>query len=175
MFHYFFFFWQSIITLSICGLNVQITWLQMVTTQRSFCPKDDFCTHAQMTWLTFKTRKIQAFTAIYMQRFQWMSTASSDPGSVSRASNSQQAMWESTHQQVSVKSAAGSQARCLLLFLRLRPSLPVCLLTVGQCLRLYGGVSRSIVPRLLFWNALMSWHRAGRSGPAIWSRGSAVS
>lgn len=52
-----------------------------------------------------------------------MSTSSSDPGSVSWASNSQQAMWESTHQQVSVKSAAGSRTRCLLLFLCLRPSL----------------------------------------------------
>lgn len=39
---------------------------------------------------------------------------------------------------------------------------------------LYGGVSRPIVLRLLFWNALMSWHRAGTSGYAIWSRRSAA-
>lgn len=43
-------------------------------------------------------------------------------GSVSGASNSQQAMWESSHQQVSVKSAAGSRPRCLQLF-PLSPSL----------------------------------------------------
>lgn len=34
-------------------------------------------------------------------------------GSVPRASNSQQAMWENCHQQVRVKSAAGSRPRCL--------------------------------------------------------------
>lgn len=34
-------------------------------------------------------------------------------GSVPQASNSQQAMWEKSHQQVRVKSAAGSRPRCL--------------------------------------------------------------
>lgn len=34
-------------------------------------------------------------------------------GTVPRASNSQQAMWENSHQQVRVKSAAGSRPRCL--------------------------------------------------------------
>lgn len=113
-------------------------WLLMVTTQK-FLPKRWLLHACAMTRITFKsrkkakTRKIQALKAIYMQRFQWMSAASSDPGSVSRASNSQQAMWETTHQQVSVKSAAGQSGEVF--FLRLRPSLPVCLLTVGQCLR----------------------------------------
>ena len=89
-------------------------------------------------------------------------------------SNSQQAMWETSHQQVRVKSAAGSQTRCLLL---LSPSpLSACLSLYWQSvyLQVYMEVLVGpLSPRLLFWNALMSWHRAGRSGPAIWSLGSA--
>lgn len=49
-----------------------------------------------------------------MLRFRSTPGSSPGPGSVSWASNSQQAMWETAHQQVSVKSAAGSQTRCLL-------------------------------------------------------------
>lgn len=60
-------------------------------------------------------------------------------GSVSGASNSQQAMWESSHQQVSVKSAPGSrQSRCLQLF-PLSPSFSGRLLIDSQSISTFFG------------------------------------
>lgn len=68
-------------------------------------------------------------------------------GSVPRASNSQQAMWENSHQQVRVKSAAGSRPRCLRLC-PLSPSLCGSLLIDSQSMSTFfldGGVRCSIV------------------------------
>lgn len=67
-------------------------------------------------------------------------------GSVPRASNPQQAMWENCHQQVRVKSAAGSRPRCLRLC-PLSPSHSGSLLIDSQSMSTFldRGVSCSIV------------------------------
>lgn len=79
-----------------------------------------FCTHAQrhgqlLRRVGAKTRKNRGA----------QTTTQSPPRAPALdqlSSNSQQAMWETSHQQVRVKSAAGSRARCLLPCL-LSPSL----------------------------------------------------
>lgn len=79
-----------------------------------------------------------------------------DPGSA----RPDRATWETSHPHVGVRSAAGRPRKCLPLPGPARPD-------SGPHLQVYGGASRSIVPRLCFWNAPMSRHR--RSGAAVWS------
>lgn len=76
------------------------------------------------TWVLF------LYSAHRCQR-RCVASAPGPLGSVPRASNSQQAMWENSHQQVRVKSAAGSRPRCLRLC-PLSPSLSGSLLIDSQ-------------------------------------------